>query len=262
MTALWVRENGFHVGPEAGTATDTLPLTSGATAGNMVVAIFASGTWGLPNNFTFSDSNGNTWQTHAAYDDFSTGACVVIGSTMQDVGTLTTSDTVTLTIDNSTTYNGKRMFWLEEFSGISTGTRLDKTSATATTSGTSLQTALLTPTANGDVAIAVNQHTPSGSTDTINASGTVGTYSSFTTASASTDSRTAWPVYQIISGGSGVSQRHRWTWSTSSSDNTYAFVLIKSEISAETADAPSVTPAAAANAPRGGVGAVVRGIGV
>lgn len=224
MAIALVRQNGYHAGAAAATTTDVLTLSANATAGNMITAIFAGKCTGAQ-TLTFSDSVGNTWATDTS---FVNGNIVAIGSTMQDVGTLTTSNSVTATCTGN--FANERSFWLEEFSGVATGTRLDQQVSSSNAGGTGTNTGNLTPSVADVLAVALNYHDPFASTDTLNTSGTVGTYSSFTQTNSSTvaANRTAWPVYQIVSGGSGTAQKHAWTWtSTSSQFVGTAFALYK-----------------------------------
>lgn len=217
MAIAFVGQRGAHVGALAATNTDVLSLASNATAGNMIVCIFAAITSG-DRVLSVSDSAGNTWATDSTFHN---GNAMIISSTMQDVATLTTSHTVTVTSTGGN-FASDRLMWLEEFSGISTGTRVDQQVSSSNAGGTVTNTGLRTPTVNDTLAVALNFHDPASSADSINATGTnatVGTYSSFPTTNqtAINGTRTTWPVYQIISGGSGVGQRHKWSWSTSAS---------------------------------------------
>lgn len=200
------------------TASFSITLAAAPSAGNTVMFMLRV----CPNassgySATFSDSKGNTWSTdYELKDNFQ---YVLIGTTRQDVGTLTTSDTVTFTMNMARSSNTPTLAWVEEFSGLATSSYTDSSSGTASGSGTTLATATLTPTQDGDLVVAFIDTEDTSVTETINASGTVGTYSSFTTAHLNSsgvgNSRVAYPVYQILSTGSGTGQAHAWSLSAS-----------------------------------------------
>lgn len=87
------------------------PATN-CTAGNtlaLVIAHYVANTIGVTG---VTDTKGNTWTIDQSVT-VTGGQAVFICSTLQDVGTLTTSDTITV----ATTGSGTGAYWLEEFSG-------------------------------------------------------------------------------------------------------------------------------------------------
>jgi hypothetical protein len=161
---------------------------------------------------TVTDSKGNTWTIDGEYhENFQD---LIIASTRQDVGALTTSDTVTITTTANT--SGQFLACLQEFSGIAVTSYVDGAMQTNHQTTSPQLSPIYTPTADGDLIIAMQDHQTTTDTVTINGTGTVGTYSSFTTAQISgTTARKMVPVYQILSSGNGVGQKHAWTTSSS-----------------------------------------------
>lgn len=217
MTIAYVKEVATD-NNNGTTASFNVSVASAPSAGNTVVVLMRC----CPNassgySATFSDSKGNTWSTDFEQKD--NFQYVLIGSTRQDVGTLTTSDTITFTLNMARSSNTPTLTWIEEFSGLASTSYKDGSGSGTGGSGTTLATPTVTPTQDGDLAVAFIDTQSSAVTETINATGTVGTYSSFTTvhlnSSGVGNSRVAYPVYQILSTGSGTGQAHAWTLSAS-----------------------------------------------
>lgn len=197
------------------TASFDIAVANAPNAGNAVFVIMrCSPSSGSGYSATFSDSKGNTWATDFEYlENFQ---YLLIASTIQDVGTLTTSDTITFTLNMTRSTNACTIGWVEAFSGVSVAK--DGTAGTAAGSGTTLATATKTPSQGDDLAFALIDTQNSTVNHTLNDTATVGTYSAFTTGqqtNAVSNSRSVYPVYQILSGQSGVGQKHAWGLSAS-----------------------------------------------
>jgi hypothetical protein len=92
----------------------------------MVVLLFGARNTSTA-GISVTDSRGNKWTIDAGPFNTANNLCF-IASTMQTAGTLQTSDTVTITCGTAPT---NRMGLLEEFSGVTNGTRVDRTTSNA-----------------------------------------------------------------------------------------------------------------------------------
>lgn len=182
MAIAYVGERGTRNVTNGSTSTETVTLASDCTAGNTVVLFFAARCTST-SGVSVTDSKGNTWLI-AVGPLNSSNNFGFIASTTQDVGTLVTGDVITITAGATLT---NRMGPVEEFSGLYTaGTRRDKTASNQNTgsvgtgdTGTSSPLAHLPELA---VALVVTSNASNFSSTSLNSSGTVGTWSSFTTA--------------------------------------------------------------------------------
>jgi hypothetical protein len=128
MAIAYVKELGK--GTQTGTATTyVITLSATAAAGNLAIGRIGTGSTVTISSVT--DSRGNTWTVDKTQGS---GPSAHLVSTGQDVGTLQSGDTITITISGSIAA-GTAIF--DEFSGMDiTSSRVDKTagnSAGATT---------------------------------------------------------------------------------------------------------------------------------
>lgn len=215
MAIAYVSELGSKVTNSAASTTEVVTLSSSATGGNTVVACIGLVQGAGTATTAVTDSRGNTWTTDFAYNDSQN--YLGIASTHQDVATLQSGDTVTFTFSQTSATTG-RASWVEQFSGVKTSVSpadgSNHTSGNATACGAA---ATVTPSADGDVMITGIFVQSSSVTVALNGTGTVGTYSAFTTAKQSFTafSRTVDFCYQVLSTGSGVSQDHAFTLGSS-----------------------------------------------
>ncbi|MFI5338950.1 MAG: DUF2341 domain-containing protein [Candidatus Methylomirabilales bacterium] len=157
--------------------TQAISVASSATAGNTVILVFTArdtSTAGV----SVADSKGNTWTIDGNgnvplnnSNDF-----VFIASTRQNVGTLVTGNTVTVTF--GTAPNSSRAAILEEFSGLQTSAGYVDVSNSATAGGTPyVSGTTATTTQASELAVTgFSLNHVAGNTITLD-----GTYSSFTT---------------------------------------------------------------------------------
>ncbi|MGW6257630.1 hypothetical protein [Streptomyces sp. NPDC055085] len=233
----------------------TVTPTANATSGNTVFVIgrFPADTAGQ--TLAVTDSLGNTWTTDYVFSQ--TVNYLFIASTRQDAGVLSTSSTITLTASGARRTNCPTFTWVEEFTGILAAGYTNGTAGTVfgptATTGT---TATKTPSVNNDLVLALVDIQSSSTTATENGSGTVGTYSTPTTAQITSvgagTARRDRVAFQALSGGSGVGQTHTWSFSGSVWSDKLSGLYKPAEANAS---AGSPTGAATANSATGGVGA-------
>lgn len=137
MAIALVRENG-HGGVTNGDGTLTtsvsLPILTGATAGNTVFLFFSTNdTADAQGNYTITDSKGNTW-TIDAFITNAGGVTVWIASTHQNAGALTNTDHITVAAANGFDVAN---YWIEEFNGLLTASSPVDKKATNTGSAAS-----------------------------------------------------------------------------------------------------------------------------
>jgi hypothetical protein len=93
----YVQSTGAAV-TSASSTTLAVPVTLAPSAGNMLVAGVVSAVTGTTLN-SVTDTKGNTWTIISQYSPTSPAVLsVLVAYTLQDVGTLTTSDTITATV--------------------------------------------------------------------------------------------------------------------------------------------------------------------
>lgn len=170
----------------------TFSPASNCGAGNTLTLVVTDPSGGNRTVTQVTDSAGNTWTVDKVQAE-ATASSVSICSCLQDVATLTTSDTISITQSST---GGQLLFWLEEFTGQY---ELDKP-ASNTGTGTSLTTGTTATTTSTDAfAIAGFSCTKSGGgaawTWTKDAN-----FSNFTTGPATTSStRSGAAHYRILS---------------------------------------------------------------
>jgi hypothetical protein len=142
--AAYVQETGHATGT---TSTLSVPVTNAPGAGNLLVARigFRGSSGGSVSSVT--DSKGNTWHIDVSHN-VSSGHSA-LASTVQDVGTLTTSDTISVAF-SLTPSNGSSAI-VDEFSGM---TNTVDTTATASGSTTNRTGGSLTTTNANDLLVA------------------------------------------------------------------------------------------------------------
>lgn len=196
------------------TAAHSVTITAAPAAGNTVVAVLRTGpstTSGY--SYTITDSKSNTWTVDASFNN-GQNEFMVIASTRQNAGALTTSDTVTFTLNTTRAANAPTLTWIEEFSGMASSSYVTGTPAGVLDQAGDPQSGTVTPSVADALMVGFIDVHSSTATLTINEPGTVGTYSSFTTTqltSTGSVNRISRPVYQVLSGGSGVGQKHVWS---------------------------------------------------
>lgn len=142
MTIAFVKEVG-NAAANPVSATPALTISSAPAAGDLVIVAVA---W---NSLTttlssISDGKGNTWSVDQQVPSGSASISCGIGSTLQDVGTLTTSDTITLHFSASVNWLAAV---IHEFSGC-TDTVDQAASGSATGISRSAGTTATTTNAN------------------------------------------------------------------------------------------------------------------
>lgn len=195
--------------------TEPIPVTVNFNQGNLAVLCFGARDTSAT-GITITDTKGNTWSVDKAVNPNNNFA--LIGSSLQNKGTLTTLDTVT--INFTIAPNSGRYSVLEEFSNILSSNYNDGSSSNSSAGASNLSGGVIIPSVNGDLLIdcwLIDQNP----TVNFNAAGTIGTYSNFTTKTLSSNSggftKTTAFCYQILSSGSGVSQQANISLSTSHS---------------------------------------------
>lgn len=176
---------------EAGTKTEaaitspmTVTLSAATTIGNRLF-LFIGGRQSATNITGITDTPGNTWAIDLPVVNATSNQYCAIAS-CQITAAHAISDTVTITMV-TTIIGMSRSALLEEFSGIATGTFLDKTSTnTGPNSSSNTGTTAATTNAN-DLALAIHMHgTPNTSTITKDAA-----YTDFPTAQIGTNGATS-----------------------------------------------------------------------
>lgn len=139
----FVKEIG-HATPNPAASTYALAVSAAPASGNMVVLGVA---W---NNVTqtltsVTDSKGNTWSVDKSVAGASTQASAAVASTLQNAGTLTTSDTITLHFSGT-------VGWLatvaHEFSGMTN--TVDQTASNNNKTGTGRDAGTTATTTNAN----------------------------------------------------------------------------------------------------------------
>lgn len=138
MAIAFVQETGNATASSA--TTLTIAVTNATTAGNALILSFAAYTKS-PTVTQVTDTVGNTWILHQS----ASNVRAVLGYTRQDVGPLSTSDSITVTVSASSHLVGV----VHEFSGlVSTANAIDQhskgnynltTTRSAGTTGTTTQ---------------------------------------------------------------------------------------------------------------------------
>src|SRR5258708_40116857 len=113
MAIALVQECATRTGANAATTTEVIPITSAPSAGNTLILCTATRNSSIT-GCSVADSKGNTWTIDIGPLNTSNNF-TFIASTHQNVGTLTTSDTVTITYGSAPTE--ARYSTIEEFSG-------------------------------------------------------------------------------------------------------------------------------------------------
>jgi hypothetical protein len=133
MAIAFVNNVGTGVKTTTSSTVTIVPVQN-CGAGNMLaIAVGCGGTTTLS---SVTDTKGNTWAVDK--NQGTSGSPCGLATTMQDVGTLTTADTITATVSAN---GANHVCCAMEFSGITSGTRLDQvigadgTTATAVSSG-------------------------------------------------------------------------------------------------------------------------------
>lgn len=140
MAIAYVQEVAHGNLPATGT-TWAMAVAAAPSAGNLVVlSVTCPGAETLA---SVADSQGNTWSVDRTANN-STSETISVASTVQDVGALTTADTVTLTFSASIT---KGTGALQEFSGCTNA--VDQTSS-ATSAGASVNAGTTASTTNAN----------------------------------------------------------------------------------------------------------------
>lgn len=119
----YVQEVGHLITNNPG-ASMSVPVTNAPGAGNLLVLAVSFYDAAGTTTITVSDSKGNTWSVDETAD-FTGYGVVSIVSTVQDVGKLTTSDTITVTFSASVSHNANGV--CHEFSGATN--TVDQTAA-------------------------------------------------------------------------------------------------------------------------------------
>lgn len=104
-------------------ASQDVTFASDCTTGNTIILIYVARRTSLGGE-SVTDSKGNTWTIDNIPSVISGNQWIIVASTRQDVGTLVTSDTVTITA--GTSWSNARIAVLEEFSGLLISGYLDK----------------------------------------------------------------------------------------------------------------------------------------
>jgi hypothetical protein len=179
-------EQSLAAADESGLTTISVTVTAHAVGNLWLVAGGSFTTVSNPTAFSVSDTQGNTWTPMNSYQFGGNGDGDLI--TWWAVAKNTSSTTVTVSYASST--NGYLSIFLDEFSGENQTNPIDqKTGVTATATSAS---GSVTPTANNEMVWGVDWDSPSN----------VGT--GFT--QGGNDNIGDLSEYQLLSGGSGISQ--------------------------------------------------------
>lgn len=222
----------------SGASTEVLTISSDCSNGNTLILSFASRCTST-SGITITDSKGNTWTVDIAANTGNN--MILLASCRQDVATLLAGDTVTMNF--TTVPNGGRMTTIEEVSNLLTASYGDGSASNSTGAATSLTAGNITTTNAADLIVAawcVNSITSCN----FNASGTVGTYSNFTTSSQNINSggfqKFQATCYQIAAATGTKTAAISWTGSQGAQGVSMAY-------KASGNSNPSVTTAAASD---------------
>lgn len=226
MAGAFVRENGAGKGDAHSVSvfitSKALAIGTNATAGNTVMLIICLGSTDAIGTYTISDSNGNSWtKDHSIVDATDTALTWIVASTRQNVGALTTADTITI----STSGGGWDVYtyWIEEFSGLLTvAGYVDRTANNHGPAATSGSTGTTSATRHVDEVAIAAMGIPNTGTNLAKAAA----YTAFTTGvqvqtdTVSLNSISAFPTYKILSGLATQSETYTFL------SNTFAGLIL------------------------------------
>lgn len=179
MTTAYVAERG-HGTSTSTLTTITISVATTTTANNKLICLVA-GVNTSAGIGTITDTKGNTWTVDKS-TLFATGDEWVLVISSDNATALVSGNTITIGLSGSCT---RSAYWLEEFSGVSTGSSATLANSNQGAGATSINSggSVAVNTA-GYLSVGLFTGTAASTTQRItgiNASGTVGTYSAFTT---------------------------------------------------------------------------------
>jgi hypothetical protein len=190
-------------GPSAAFSFTT---TQTASPGDLVTLFILSKlTTNADANSLVTDSRGNTWTTDVHQESANNYA--VIASTLQDVGTLQSGDTITVTVQGGNTWGLSNFvaYWVEEFSGPAVAPVTDKTASANNASALTGVSGTTAATVQADEMAFAGIITGSGET-TLTAVG----YDPFPT-TMKTSTRGGLACYKILTATGAQSVTFNWT---------------------------------------------------
>jgi len=205
MAIAYVRELAANKANGVSDTTATFSLTATADPKNLVVLFFLCRQTTQPSAAAVTDSRGNTWTVDRGPSG-ATNNNALIASTVQNVGTLQSGDTITVTFTGGVGMTSfTTAWWVEEFSGHQISGRVDGSAATNNASGLSGVTGNATSTGVDDLAFAGII------VGSVEATVTAASYSLFTTGQQVGASRSGLAAYKLPVSPGTQSETFNWT---------------------------------------------------